>query len=248
MTLFYSNVKTFSQLAFRYGFTVALSIAALLSTSASASAYQANSNSPDSASNKPALNKASDQLSNVTADRVKQKKLPESRIAELRAFANAHHPEIMPLINFLEAKRTKKFHKVIKSLNRDVSNLERLRKKSPDAYERGLAIWINSSKIQLYAAQFKVANDDATADELREKIRLLLEENLDTQVMQIERDIVTTQEKAARLQKALEDIKANRNTMIKKRIEAATKRAPKMNTGENLKKADAREPVATPDK
>ena len=92
-------------------------------------------------------------------------------------------------------------------------------------------MWINRSQIQLYAAQFKVAADEKTAAELRKKIRLLIEENLDARTSQIELDIANAQARIARLQKVAEDIKSNREAMIEKKIGAATKRAPNMNEG-----------------
>ena len=113
-------------------------------------------------------------------------------------------------------------------LNRSVSNLERLQKRSPEAYQRNLATWINRSRIQLYAAQFKVAADEKTAAELREKIRLLVEENLDARAAQLERDLVTTKERAAKLQRLADDIKVNRDAIIEKKIVAATRNAPRM--------------------
>ena len=137
----------------------------------------------------------------------------------------------MPLLDFLEKKRPKRFQKVLNGLDRDVRNLERLKKRSAEAYERGLAAWVNRSRIQLYAAQYKVAADDKTAAELREKIRLLVEENLDARLAQIERDLANVQGRAARLQKAAEDIRSKRDVLIKKRIAAATRKAPKMNQG-----------------
>ena len=216
----------FSTLPVRCGGAAAILVAGLLLMSGSALGYQANSSPAGAEQNKPAGKQAK-----VTAPKAPQKKLSESRIADLRAFAKSHQPEIVPLLDFLEKKRPKKFQKVINGLNRDVTNLERLKKRSAEAYERGLAMWINRSQIQLYAAQFKVAADEKTAAELRKKIRLLIEENLDARTSQIELDIANAQARIARLQKVAADIKSNREAMIEKKIGAATKRAPNINGG-----------------
>ena len=152
----------------------------------------------------------------------------------------------MPLLDFLQQKRTKKFNKVIKGLDRDVSNLERLKKRSDEAYERGLAMWVNQSRVQLYAAQFKVAADDKTAAELKEKIRLLIEENLDARVTQMARDQEKLEARLVRLRKGIEEIKTNRDALIAKKIQYATRSAPKMNTGENLNSVKDSKRSATP--
>ena len=247
----YSNHP--SQLAFCG--VAALFAAGLLSMSGSALGCQANSIQPDKAQGKAASKLQAS--TRATTSPTQQIKLPESRIAELRAFAKSHHAEIIPLLDFLEKKRPKKFQKVINGLDRDLSNLERLQKKSDEAYQRGLAAWIRQSRIQLYAAQFKVAADEETAAELREKIRSLIEENLDTRVAQMERDIAHAEARAARLRKVAKEIKAKRDTMIEKRIEAATRNAPKMNKGKrfpakspygtDLKKAAEEQSTANPD-
>ena len=226
MMRFFKDFDHPSQLFFRYGAVATLSMAGLLLTSSSASGFQANSSQTDAAQDR-----ASTQQANVQGPKAEPKKLPESRIAELRAFAKAHHPEIMPLLDSLEKKRPKKFQKVMTGLDRNVSNLERMQKRSPEAYQRGLANWINQSRIQLYAAQFKVAADDKTAADLRVKIRLLIEENLDARVSHFENELVSAKDRVLRLQNAADDIKANRDALIEKKFAAATKNAPRMSRG-----------------
>lgn len=199
-------------------------VAGLLAMSGSAAGFQAKTSQPPASPAQPSTQPPKPQ--DVSA---RQEKLPESRIAELRAFAKTHHPEIMPLLDFLEKKRPKKFNKVMAGLNRNVSNLERLQKKSAEAYQRGLATWINQSRVNLYAAQFKVAADDATAAELRKKIRTLIEENIDARISHLERDLANSKEKTARLQKVADEIKAKRDATVEKKIANATKNAPNMN-------------------
>jgi len=159
------------------------------------------------------------------------------------------------LLDFLEKNRPKKFNKVMASLDRNVSNLERLQKKSSEAYQRGLAAWINLSRVKLYAAQFKVAADDGEAAELRKKIRRLIEENIDARISQLERDLVHSKEKTKRLQKSADELKAKRDATIEKKVANATKRAPNMNKGRNKaraadkagsKKPSEAEPAAKP--
>ena len=241
MMRFWKNLSQPSQFVSRSKVFTGPLVIGLLLISGTASGFQANSSPQDTAQNFSAGQQAS---INTTA--VQQNKISESRIAELRAFAKAHHPEIMPLLDFLQQKRTKKFNKVIKGLDRDVSNLERLKKRSDEAYERGLAMWVNQSRVQLYAAQFKVAADDKTAAELKEKIRLLIEENLDARVTQMARDQEKLEARLVRLRKGIEEIKTNRDALIAKKIQYATRSAPKMNTGENLNSVKDRKRSATP--
>ena len=157
------------------------------------------------------------------------KKLPDARVAELLGFAEQHHPEILPLLDFLKTKRPKEFNKVINKLNRDVSKLEKAKQKSPEAYQAGLAAWINQSQTQLYAAQFKVAADQETADKLREKIKMLVTENIDARIESLERERAKALAKGDRLEKVIEKQKAAREATILKRVNGVTKRAPNMN-------------------
>ena len=214
-------------------------LASLISMSGSAAGFQTAPSQPPTAQGQNRQMKV--QSTNAQAQ---QKTLSESRIAELRAFVKTHHPEIMPLLDFLEKKRSKRFDKVMAGLDRNVSNLERLQKRSPEAYQRGLATWINQSRIKLYAAEYKVAADEETAAELRKKIRLLIEENLDARVSQLERDVASSKERAARLQKTADDIRANRDALIEKKIATATKRALKMKTGPKVDKGSRQPPQA----
>ena len=226
MMRFLKSFDHLSQLAIRFGAIAAFSAAGILLTSGSASGFQANPSKADAAQDR-----VSTKQGKVQDTSAQQKKLPDLRVAELRAFAKAHHPEIMPLLDSLEKKRPKKFQKVMAGLNRSVSNLERLQKKSPEAYQRGLATWINQSRIQLYAAQYKVAADDKTAAVLRVKLVQLIEENLDARVSQLESDIAGAKDRVVRLQKVADDLKSNRDALIEKKIAAATKNAPRMKKG-----------------
>ena len=220
----FGKIVSPSRLAIRCGSVATLLAAMLVLTNAPAFGYQTNSGSPGANRDLASTRQGKEAKVNVPT-----KTLPDSRVAELRDFAQTHHAEILPLLNFLETKRPKRFQKVMAKLDRSVSNLERLRKRSPEAYQRGLATWINQSQIQLYAAQFKVAADDKTAAELREKIRRLVEENLDARVSQIEEELSFANDKITRLQKVAEDIKANREAMIEKKTDAATKHGRRMN-------------------
>ena len=156
------------------------------------------------------------------------KKLSDNRIAELQAFVQEHHPEIMPLLNYLKKKQRKRFNRVVRGLDRDVIKLERAKKKSPEAYQRELKGWVIQSKIRLCAAQYRVADDEKTANELRNKIQLLIEEKLDAQISKLERDEVRSLERTAHLGKAIENLKSERDTIVQKRVEMATRKALKM--------------------
>ena len=225
-------------------------LAGLLSMSGAVFGFQTNLSQPPM----PQATSSVQQTKALDAN-AQQKEISESRIVELRAFAKTHHGEIMPLLDFLEKNRPKKFNKVMASLDRNVSNLERLQKKSSEAYQRGLAAWINLSRVKLYAAQFKVAADDGEAAELRKKIRRLIEENIDARISQLERDLVHSKEKTKRLQKSADELKAKRDATIEKKVANATKRAPNMNKGgkkaraadkAGSKKSSEAEPAAKP--
>ena len=188
-----------------------------------ASAWQVNSSETDALLVEPKIER-----SNKKDTKAPPKKLSDARIAELLGFAKQHHPEILPLLDFLKTKRPKKFDKVINRLNRDVNKLEKVKQRSPEAYQAGLAAWVNQSQTQLYAAQFKVAADQETADKLREKIKMLVTENIDARIEFQERERARLQAKGDRLEKVIENQKAAREATIRKRVNSVTKRAPNM--------------------
>lgn len=218
MIRFCKNLNASRQLLFCLAAAFALTLFC-----GTASALQSNSSDTIASQTKPKIEQG-----NKTDTKAAVKKLPESRIAELRAFAKQHHPEIMPLLNFLAEKRPKKFDKVMIGFDRDVSNLEKAKQKSPEAYERGLAAWVNQSRIKLYAAQFKVAADEETAAKLQEKIKQLIAEKVDARIEYLEREQATALAKVKRLEKSIEAQKTAREATIQKRMTAATKNAPNM--------------------
>lgn len=170
------------------------------------------------------------------ANKAAKKKLSDARIAELLDFAKQHHPEILPLLDFLKTNRPKKFDKVIRGIDRAVSKLEKAKQKSPEAYQTDLADWIDQSRIRLYAAQFRVAADKETAAKLLEKIRLLVTEKVDAKIAGLEQGRASAQAKVKRLEKAIESQKAGREATIQKRINNVTRNAPNMNnTGKKPK-------------
>ena len=196
----------------------------LILLSSTASAWQVNPSETDALLVEPKIER-----SNKKDTKAPPKKLSDARIAELLGFAKQHHPEILPLLDFLKTKRPKKFDKVINRLNRDVNKLEKVKQRSPEAYQAGLAAWVNQSQTQLYAAQFKVAADQETADKLREKIKLLVTENIDARIESLERERAKAQAKGDRLEKVIEKQKAAREATIRKRVNGVTKRDPNMN-------------------
>ena len=224
MTRFYKNLNARRQL-----FLCLANVFALTLLSGNALALQVNLSEPVAVQGKPKAQKgARGEQGGKKEAKPAPRKLSEARVTELRGFAKQHHPEIMPLLDFLGKERPKKFDQVMNGLNRDVSNLEKAKQKSPEAYERGLAAWVNQSRIQLYAAQFKVAADKETAAKLRQKIEVLVAEKIDTRIAYLEKEREAVLEKAERIGKSIETQKSTREAMIKKRIASVTKHALKM--------------------
>ena len=207
-----------------------------------ASAWQVNSSETDAILVEPKIER-----SNKKDTKAPPKKLSDARIAELLGFAKQHHPEILPLLDFLKTKRAKKFDKVINRLNRDVSKLEKAKQKSPEAYQAGLAAWVNQSRTKLYAAQFKVAADKETADKLQEKIKMLVTEKVDARIEYLERELAKAQTRGDRFEKMLKNQKATREATIRKRVNGVTKRAPNMsekNKSPKVKEKSAKQDTA----
>jgi hypothetical protein len=150
------------------------------------------------------------------------------RTEKLLAFVQKNHAEALPLLEELKENRQKKFARVIGNLDREVVGLDRLRQQSQKAYDNALKQWVNRSKINLLTAKLRTAvakNESAKGqrDEMAQKIRSLLNENIDLRVQQLSFEIKSASRRKQRLEKTLVDLLQNRNSKVDGRIEAITK-------------------------
>jgi hypothetical protein len=117
------------------------------------------------------------------------------------AFAVAHHPELVPLLERLRKDAPAEFAAAVADLDRTRDRLAKLRERLPERHEAALADWKLSSRIRLALARL-TTNPSAEAEEgLRQLVRQRAEVRLAP--LRAERDRIT-----ARLEKITAQLEA----------------------------------------
>ena len=162
--------------------------------------------------------------------------------AEAVAFAVAHHPELVPLLERLRREAPAEFTAAVADLDRTRERLAKLRDRQPDRYEAALEEWKLSSRIRLALARL-ATNPSAEAEaELRRLIGRRAEARLAP--LRAERERIT-----ARLEKITAQLEAfdrDPEAAITAEYEAVRAKAAKVGPrpGPNRKPATPPEPAA----
>lgn len=117
------------------------------------------------------------------------------------AFAVAHHPELVPLLDRLRKEAPGEFAAAVADLDRTRERLAKLRDKQPERHDAALAEWKLSSRIRLTLARLATAPSAETEEELRQLVRQRAEARLAP--LRAERDRIT-----ARLDKVTAQLEA----------------------------------------
>ena len=117
------------------------------------------------------------------------------------AFAVAHHPELVPLLDRLRKEAPGEFAAAVADLDRTRERLAKLRDKQPERHEAALAEWKLSSRIRLTLARLATSPSTETEEELRQLVRQRAEARLVP--LRAERDRIT-----ARLDKITAELEA----------------------------------------
>ena len=105
------------------------------------------------------------------------------------AFAVAHHPELVPLLDRLRKEAPGEFAAAVADLDRTRERLAKLRDRQPEKHDAALEEWKLSSRIRLTLARL-VTNSSAEAEEeLRQLVRQRAEARLAP--LRAERDRIT---------------------------------------------------------
>lgn len=117
------------------------------------------------------------------------------------AFAVAHHPELVPLLDRLRKEAPGEFAAAVADLDRTRERLAKLRDKQPERHEAALAEWKLSSRIRLTLARLATNPSAESEEELRQLVRQRAEARLTP--LRAERDRIT-----ARLDKITAQLEA----------------------------------------
>lgn len=149
--------------------------------------------------------------------------ITKQRRAELMAFVKANHPELQPLLNQLQSKREKQFQTVLRTLDRNVKNLQVLEKKSAPRYKRALELWGVTSRIQLLSAQLAIKKSEKEKNSIRNKLRTLFEQQFELQKEQVVINTEAAKKKYDKLAEQLKTLESNRDATIVRKLEEIDK-------------------------
>jgi len=94
------------------------------------------------------------------------------------AFAVAHHPELVPLIDRLRSEAPGEFAAAVADLDRTRERLAKLRDRQPEKHDAALAEWKLSSRIRLTLARLATSPSAESEEELRQLVRQRAEARL----------------------------------------------------------------------
>ncbi len=170
--------------------------------------------------------------------------ISSKRRGELMKFVDTHHQELRPLLNQLKKHRPQQYQTVLRTLDRNVKNLQGMERNSPSRYQRSLEQWVLASRIQLLTAQLAIKKSEKEKAKLRSQIRPLIEEQANLRLAQLLIDTEQAKKRYAKLQSQLDELKPNQLEWVNRRmaeIDKTSKRFSAQNDKTNSrKKSDPR--------
>jgi hypothetical protein len=106
------------------------------------------------------------------------------------AFAVAHHPELVPLLDRLRTEAPREFAAAVADLDRTRERLAKLRDRQPERHDAALTEWKLSSRIRLSLARLTTNPSAEAEEELRQLVRQRAEARLAP--LRAERERITT--------------------------------------------------------
>lgn len=145
---------------------------------------------------------------------------PEREAAAL-TFVRANHPELADLLDRLKARRPQDYEKAIRDLFRVSEKLALSRETFPVRYELELKQWKLTSRIQVLSARLSMKRTKEQEDELKQLLAEQLEVHRELLAFNLDR----AQNRAAMLQKDLDDLDAGKQAILDAKFEKAIKAA-----------------------
>ena len=208
-------------------------------------APQEDSDKKKQLQNKPAK-KANDKETDNKATKKPPQPVSKERKAELMAFVKANHPELLPLLNQLQSKRQQQFQTALRALDKNVKNLQAVKKRSPKRYQLSLDLWGVSSRIQLLTAQLAVTKSDKEKASIRKKLRSLFQQQSQLQRSQIKFNYDAAKKKYDRFAEQLKNHDSQRDSDLARKMAAIDKKVPVKNKPEKTENVKTKKPATQP--
>ena len=176
--------------------------------------------------------------------------LSEKRRAELLAFCEQHHQELLPLLKSLQKNRPAEFEKALRTLDREIKQLQMV--KSKERYEKLLAQWVLRSKIKLLSARLAVRTSKEQRAKTTAGLSKLIGQLQDLKIKHLNEEQQALRSRTAKIGTQIEQLRSTRDAEIKKQIDAFTKNAERIKAaqkarvaGKNKSKSSGKPPATT---
>jgi len=176
--------------------------------------------------------------------------LSEKRRAELLAFCEQHHQELLPLLKSLQKNRPAEFEKALRTLDREIKQLQMV--KSKERYEKLLAQWVLRSKIKLLSARLAVRTSKEQRAKTTAGLGKLIGQLQDLKIKHLNEEQQALRSRTAKIGTQIEQLRSTRDAEIKKQIDAFTKNAERIKAaqkarvaGKNKSKSSGKPPATT---
>ncbi|MBX3417556.1 MAG: hypothetical protein KF851_08145 [Pirellulaceae bacterium] len=136
-------------------------------------------------------------------------------------FVKEHHPQVLRLMNALEKNNAAQYRQALGSLAMEVDRLNMVKQRDSDRYPNALEMWKNQKSIDIVSAQIAT---QAETDELRQRMRELLQQRRELSVANLELDIKVAEARLARLERVKAEM-AEDDPNLESRIDQMIQRA-----------------------
>lgn len=143
----------------------------------------------------------------------------KERRAELMAFVKKHHPEIRPLFNSLQKTHPSQFQATLRTLDREVRNLQALENRWPEKYQKSLEYWTTKSKVRLLSAQLAIKNSLPEQQTIEKKIFQLIQKQYELRIAIIGMDVTAAESRLDKYKSELAKLKDNRESDVNRQMD-----------------------------
>ena len=143
------------------------------------------------------------------------------RESAVMTFVERNHPELKGVLDSLKSSRPKEYERAIRDLYQTSERLANLKERDPRLFELELQHWTLRSQIQLLAAQMVMSS----RDEIRTRLRELLNEQLDVRAKILELDRERAEERLKRVTGEIAKVQSDRDQLIERQLDQLMKSA-----------------------
>jgi hypothetical protein len=170
-------------------------------------------------------------------DKKKTGNVSTARRAELLKFCEEHHKELLPLLESLRKKRPAEFERALKTLDREINQLQAIKIKSIERYEKLLAQWVLRSRIKLLSARLAVRSSKEQRAKTATSLSKLIGQLQDLRIKHLSEERQALQNRMNKVGTQIDQLRSNRNAEIKKQMDAFTKNAERLQAAQKAKVA-----------